>query len=79
MTDFDLMITFAFRYCLGRMTYAPTTFVTYISQKDIWDKISPFTKQTIAKEIRDAQNKKALGHSCDESLWLDLATKLEKE
>ena len=79
MNDFELMITFAFRYCLGRMTYAPITFVSYISQKDIWDKIGSFTKQTMAKEIRDASNIKALGHSCDESLWLELAEKLEKE
>lgn len=79
MTDFDLMITFAFRYCLGRMTYAPITFVKYISEKDIWDKISSFAKQTMAKEIRDAYERKALGHSNDETMWLDLATKLEKE
>lgn len=79
MTDFDLMITFAFRYCLGRMTYAPITFVKYISEKDIWDKISSFAKQTMAKEIRDAYERKALGHLNDETLWLDLATKLEKE
>lgn len=79
MTDFDLMILFAFRYVLGRMTYAPMTFVQYVSQDDIWNNLTNDCKNAMIKEIDEALERNALGQECDKALWLQFREKLTKD
>lgn len=79
MTDFDLMILFAFRYVLGRMTYAPSTFVKYVSQRDVWNKLTEMCKKAIIKEIDEASERNALGQKCDKEMWIQFREKLSED
>ena len=58
----------AFRYALGRQTYAVYEVVKCLKKN--WDLLSEHTKQLIRKEIKEAiKNKKAGSESIDVPLW----------
>lgn len=79
MTDYELMIMFAFRYCLGRRTYAPSTFISYVSDKAVLDKLSPECLKAMANEINEASVVEgALGDDCDATMWRNFSGMLLK-
>ena len=49
--DEDFLI-FAFRYALGRKTYAVSDVANYLNEN--WNKLSLMTKVLIKKEVKDA-------------------------
>lgn len=68
MTDFNEDIAFyAFRYALGRKTYAVKDVVDYLIQN--WGKISARSKELIFKEINQAIAEGQSGMHCDTEQW----------
>ena len=63
----DAMIFYAFRYCLGRMTYAVIDCVEYIIWA--WDDLSDKTKDRIKKEINEALESGDAGMDIDRNKW----------
>lgn len=61
------MIFWAFRYCLGRSTYAVMDCVDYLIL--YWDRIDEGIRGTIIKEIFEACDKKDCGMEQDKSQW----------
>ena len=71
----------AFRYYLGRQTYAVSDFCELLAQE--WSNLDSFTQTLILKELREAINKDdedrldgsrfhRLGDDCDRAEWLML-------
>jgi hypothetical protein len=82
MTDretLDSVILFAFRYALGRMTYAPYDVIRAV--KNHSDILSQNTKNLIVKEIKErvSQGMKGLGWDCDARAWIELVEFLTKD
>jgi len=71
----DEMILYAFRYCLGRSSYAVGICIEYLI--DNWDKISKKNKALIHKEINQAIADNDAGWGCDIEAWKKIL-KLEK-
>lgn len=76
--DNDLMVTAAFRYCLGRMTYIVGTCCDWIIR--YWGDFRPETRQLIQRELEEAfrdddearadgADHKPLGWDCDRLEW----------
>lgn len=75
--DLNSVIFYCFRYCLGRMTYAPSTCSKFIRQN-----ISLIHKKEISlmiKEIDEYEAKDFLGNDCDVKTWKSLQDFLLKE
>lgn len=72
MNNYDLntLITYAFRYALGRKTYA--TFETAKIIEDHLSELTEQTKETIQKEINEAILANRAGMECDKQIWRDL-------
>lgn len=68
------MIIFAFRYSIGRMTFAPTIVVDNV--KNNIDKITKEDMELMVREINEA---KQLGMRCDVAVWTSFKEYLEKE
>ena len=64
------LLIYAFRYTLGRASYAPHTVVRILKRN--WAKISPHDKQLYKREIREAIELSKAGMPCDESAWKSL-------
>ena len=65
----DLLI-YAFRYVLGRRTYAVSTIIDLL--KSNWDILSEGDKQLYIKEIKEYKElygERGLGDSCDIKCW----------
>ena len=76
-TDFNEDITFyAFRYALGRMTYAVKDVVDYLIEN--WGKISTKTKELIIKEIDRAIIEGKSGMDCDTEQWQRVIDKVKQ-
>lgn len=73
MVDRDIMI-YAFRYALGRQSFAPVTVVENI--KHNIDKISDNDLKLYIKEIKEFEN---YGMEFDKAHWLSFVSYLEKE
>ena len=70
----DQMMFYAFRYCLGRMTYAVDDCARYLIAN--WDRLSENSQKLIVKEINEALEKAKAGHpgypaghQCDIDSW----------
>lgn len=63
----DNIIFYAFRYCLGRKTYAVAEMVDYLL--DNWNDISKNLRDKIKKEIANAIENKRVGMDCDIKDW----------
>jgi len=61
------MIMYAFRYALGRMTYAVSTVSDYLIQ--FWHRFKPHTREQIIKEIEEAIGRNQAGMECDVVRW----------
>jgi hypothetical protein len=71
----DEIAFYAFRYALGRMTYAVKTVTDY--RIEHIDELSERSRALMVKEITDADRDDALGMECDKEAWLALREKLE--
>ncbi|MEK6884828.1 MAG: hypothetical protein AABY22_34670 [Nanoarchaeota archaeon] len=73
VSDFNENITFyAFRYALGRKTYASFEVANYIIYN--WDKLSEKTQRLIKKEIQEAVELGRAGMEMDERKWKQILT-----
>ena len=64
------ILFYAFRYFLGRKTYAVSETVNAL--KENWNMLSSNSKKIIIQEIEDARNEDGLGMECDKKQWLSL-------
>lgn len=76
LTD-ELMVLCAFRYCLGRMTYAVSTCVDWLLRN--WGGFSKHTQERIVKEINEAFDKNNYGMEMDKEQWQRILDKHEEE
>jgi len=61
------IIFYAFRYALGRMTYAVGEVVEHLEEK--WDELDGETQLRIQTEIREAISREQAGTAFDEECW----------
>ncbi len=73
--EYNLIMFFAFRYALGRMTYAPSAVSKFI-KKNI-KKIDDQSIGQMIDEIHYASERKGLGWDCDQDTWLNFSIYLE--
>ena len=62
------IIMYAFKYALGRSTYATGTMSEFLMKN--WDKFSRFEKDQIQHEIREAINEGNIGMEVDKQSWI---------
>ncbi len=65
--DLDDLLFYAFRYALGRATYAVNDVIHYLMKYE--DDLSDATKRLI---IRDIKREKQLGMPQDKLMWINL-------
>jgi len=65
------ILIYAFRYALGRCTYAPHTIVDILKSR--WWDLSEGDRALFIKEIREASDLNLLGHDCDRAGWMQIA------
>jgi len=61
------IVLYAFRYCLGRRSYAVGDCVDFLIKN--WDKLELNLKQIILKEIEEAKKDGDLGMDIDVDQW----------
>jgi hypothetical protein len=66
----DTLFLYAFRYALGRSTYASAEMAELIVKYK--DSISKGVVDLIMKEISDAINKNQAGMDCDKKVWEEM-------
>ena len=71
----DMFILAAFRYALGRRTYAVACVADELLR--FADAMDPFHKMLIAKEIREAIERGEAGDECDVRAWTRVAERME--
>ena len=71
--DIDIAF-FAFRYALGRRTYAVSMVADYL--KNHWAEIDGKTQKKIQDEIFQALDRGEAGDECDKARWIEI-TKLK--
>lgn len=78
MTNHDLntIAFFAFRYALGRMTYAVNDVVTILIS--LKDELDLRTKHKMCDEIKEAMKTNRSGHKCDQEDWKRLLKEFER-
>ncbi len=69
----DEIIFYAFRYCLGRRTFAVSDMVEYLLNN--WNDISKRVRDKITEEITTAIKRNEAGMDCDVRQWKKLLTK----
>jgi len=68
--DTGLVAVWAVRYCMGRMTYAPSTTVDWLKRH--WSKLPVGDRACIFRDVKVAvEEGKHLGMDCDVKLWTD--------
>ena len=72
----DDIIFYAFRYCLGRQTYAVSDFVHEVIY--LAEKLHIRTKTIMIKEINEALETDRAGADIDKAQWIRLKAILEK-
>lgn len=65
--DLREMLIYAFRYCLGRRSYAVSSCVTVLIR--YWDQLPQQDRDLICKEILEAFVKKQYGMEMDKDQW----------
>lgn len=68
----DFIYAAAFRYALGRATYAPT-----IVTEEIKAHIDEFPKHSLKLFIREIDQAASLGWECDRDTWINFRNFLE--
>jgi len=69
------MVIWAFRYCLGRSTYAVSDCVSYLLEN--WKFLEEHTKELIVREIDEAFEKGHCGMRMDQEQWNRILEKKE--
>jgi hypothetical protein len=69
-TEQRVAIIYAFRFALGRRTFASLTMQEIITQA--WSRLDDGTKTLIKREIIEAEKDGMLGDECDKKGWLKL-------
>ena len=64
---FSEVTLYAFRYALGRRTYAVNSMVAILTE--YWKEYPIEIRQIIVKEIQQAKERDQLGDSCDITDW----------
>lgn len=64
--DRDILF-YAFRYALGRKTYASSTVAQAIREN--WNELDAFAKHKMHQEIQKAIDQDQAGHDCDQKEW----------
>lgn len=73
--SFEEIMVYAFRYCLGRRSYAPHNYVKYAEKY-----IKFFSDNIIELMIREIDfNRNALGDEVDKKVWISFYYKLLRE
>lgn len=67
MKSFKNLILYAFRYAIGRKSYAVGEVASYLVEH--WDLLSKHLQELICEEIRVAIEKSLAGDMCDEAEW----------
>ena len=63
------ILIYAFRYALGRKTYAVSDVVEMLETN--WDLLSEYARKEIKYEIKEYKRiYESIGHACDEVQWL---------
>lgn len=57
----------AFRYALGRMTYAVSCVSNHIIEN--WDNFKPSEQEIMVREIKEAIKNNDIGMDCDKRQW----------
>lgn len=65
--DYQDMVVYAFRYCLGRQTYCTMTCAEYLIHH--WKDFEYRVCAIIIKEIQEAIERNAAGAACDVKNW----------
>jgi|JI10StandDraft_1071094.scaffolds.fasta_scaffold55099_2 hypothetical protein len=73
--DLNTIAFYAFRYALGRMTYAVDDVVTILIS--LKDELNGRTKHKICDEIKEAIKTNRAGHKCDQEDWKRLMKEFE--
>jgi len=66
----EFILIFAFRYAIGRMTYAPSILLEELKRN--WNEFGPGTKKQIKDDIIRQKEIDGLGMGCDQKLWLEI-------
>lgn len=61
------ILFYAFRYALGRMTFAPSDVVKHLEAE--WPRIDQNHRRLIQKEIQEMDDRGGLGMDCDVAQW----------
>ncbi len=61
------IVFYAFRYCLGRQTYAVSTCADYLVAH--WEELEGGDRKLMVKEIREAIANGRAGATCDVESW----------
>ena len=64
------LLIYAFRYTLGRASYAPHTVIGII--KTSWSDFNESTRELFKREINEAFLRNKLGHDYDKQAWLSI-------
>lgn len=72
--DFELILTCAVRYVIGRATYMPSVVIGFITPL-----IHTLSKRTLAVMLTDIAEAPSLGMDVDKEMWLKFSSALEKE
>jgi hypothetical protein len=75
---FDPDIHFwAFRYALGRMTYAVSDVAMALHAHK--HRLPERVRETICREITEAEERGGLGHECDQRAWIAVREALSSQ
>lgn len=77
LVPFDADVLFwAFRYALGRMTYAVSDVAMALHAHK--HRLSPRMREMICREITEADERGGLGHECDQRAWREVQATLQQ-
>lgn len=65
----DFLI-YAFRYTLGRATYAPHTVIAVL--KNAWPELGSGDRALFKREIKEAVQADLAGYPCDKKAWMSI-------
>ena len=72
--DFELILTCAVRYVIGRATYMPSVVIGFITPL-----IHTLSKRTLAVMLIDISEAPSLGMEIDKEMWLTFSAALDAE
>ncbi len=75
LTDFNDISIYAFRYALGRKTYAVPTMASFLLKNK--DNLSAQSKEVIVRDIKVAFKTNNYGMECDKIEWQKVLDKFE--